>query len=56
MKPEDGLLQRSGIHMTQEDNDKIKKNNDIIRTLLDSISTNSTENLNGITIDTKTHY
>lgn len=32
-----GLLQRSGIVITEADSEAIKKNNDIIRTLLDSI-------------------
>lgn len=34
-----GLLQRSGIVMTDKDNEALKKNNDVIRTLLDAIKT-----------------
>ncbi len=37
MDPKAGILQRSGIVITEKDNETIKKNNDIIRTLLDSI-------------------
>lgn len=42
-----GLLQRSGIVMTEKDNEVIKKNNDVIRTLLDSIKAHPASELDG---------